>query len=296
MKKTELYKQKIKKRKIKAGTPTDTKPTSALHCTITINRRGVSINDYIDKQIKNLLKNKDPGENSEITNAEFKIVNQQDEVLMEGPNVKPTLFSSFYWSEPIVRFLFEIPIYKSKDENFITATCTDLTHMHLVEKMDTIIRKYQNEDIKAKIMIYKNHHIAKYIFLHNTHMIYAEIDVTPFKPTHNEVNMYIHYVLPAVWNDFFMQEIMRSPFKNNKWMNVYDSMQNQLRFEAVHRLAKSKYKSKTKSSEKSPKSPKYTLQSLPVELIDMAFDFLNKDELSNNDIGSIIAIYKDIYT
>jgi hypothetical protein len=292
-------KTKIKKKK--GGYPDDKEPLAATELFIQMNNNTTKISDLIDDVITSVLDNKVNKESnvSNIPNFNFEIINKNNDNLINDQQNKrsPTFsYNTYVPNSPFrykhkANFSLKIPQYTILIEKNIAKQCAELTHNSMMIKIKNLIQHHFVSKIKSKILSQINDNRSKFIFLYRTHMIYIQLDLYTYRNIYRDISMDIYYVNKNTQTEFFNAHIKNLYSRDDKWNIVYDYEHEKLRFEALHRLEKnSKKTSRSSNNVTKLNTPthRYTLQSMPVELIDMQFDFLYNDHISEAAIFNII--------
>lgn len=290
---------KTKTKKKKGGYPDDKEPLPATEYFVNATK----ISDLIDDVITSVLDNKVNKESnvSNIPNFNFEIINKNNENLINDQQNKrsPTFsYNTYVPNSPFrykhkANFSLKIPQYTISIEKNIAKQCTDLTHNSMMIKIKNLIQNHFISKIKSKILSQISENRSKFIFLYKTHMIYIQLDLNVYRNIYRDISIDIYYVNKNTLIEFFNAHIKNLFSRDDKWNIVYDYEHEKLRFEALHRLQKNSKKTSSSSNVAKSNTPtrQYTLQSMPVELIDMQFDFLYNDHISEASVFNIIQQY-----
>jgi len=303
-------KNRMQRRNYAAGDPTDKQPLPATDSYVKVDGKTKSISNIIDRLIASAFQN-GPVPDLKIginEKLEFQIINKDKDELIEGMLHKqlPTfsyqtkdLSNRFEKSEYMIGCSINIPLYSNYSETAdIVKVCNVLTFNALTQKIQGIADKYKERDLRYNIFRSDNdHNDTRFVFLHRSYMIYANIDmeIMNYGALSNQcsIRIRIYYVLPANWTEFFLRTIKSHMRKNVQWVN-YHNVYDKIKFDAFHRSAAATKTSPKSSSKMSPKSSSaFTFQSLPVELIDMIFHDTTQKILTEQQLANFIASYSN---
>lgn len=296
--------------KKKGGYVNDKEPLAATELFVDINNNTIKISECIDNIVESVLRNKVNKEDNvnSVPRFKFQIINKEnDNLITEEPNKRsPTFSYNTYVPDLPFRykhkasFSFEIPQYNPiLIEKLIAKECSILTHNEIMMKITKLIKKQFVSYIRCKTFSQISENRSKFIFLYKKHLIYIQLDLYTYRNIYIDISMDIYYVKQNTWTAFFNAHIKNLYSRDDKWNILYDYEHEKLRFEALHRLEKLSNpfsKPTTSSSNKTAKSSRrtsksatqYTLQSMPIELIDMQFDFLYNDHITEAAVFDII--------
>ncbi len=279
--------QKYKNRKKTAGDLSDRQPLTATESYIEVDGRREKISAVIDKLIRPVLRNKKvPYANPNNTpSLFFNVINKDNDTLIDGSSFSYyNLNNNHYRFQSMISMSIIIPFFDQEvDKKNVAKECTDLTYNSMKQKIQDIIDKYQYRERKALIMTATTDHGSKFMFLHYSHMIYAEISMISYKAKYHEIKLNVYYVSPQKWMQFYRYD-MRSYNQDLLWLRVHDYDYNKLKYNTYQRSAE-------RSVEK---SSKYSMQSLPVELIEMTFSHIDDLLISHEDLREILNSYKRV--
>ncbi len=273
-------------------------PLSATQSFIELDGNRVNISEHIDKAYLSVFQNRlkktsgyrqwsrtittaaSSGQGySKTESSNFDIINQQNEPLIAPAPSKRMPRYTCHQSVPQQPHFFsssanislQIPLYiNNTNDKAISKKCSDLTYEMMKNKIQGYIKYLKDSRAKCKILVCdstrdgSDYFILKYIFLFGHNMIYIQLNKYVYRNIYTDISINMYNVKSKKWLEFYNAKI-KNLYKNDIWHINYDYKYEKVKFEASHRLSQK------------PSSAKYTLQSLPVELIEMPFRHLYAD-------------------
>jgi len=300
----------LKNSKKRGGNNDLTEPLPATQSFVEFNGNNVNISEHIDKAYLSVFQNRlkktsgyrqwsrtvnvPNGQGySKTESSKFAIINQQNEPLITPAPSKRMPNYTCHQSVPQQSHFFsssanislQIPLYNDNtNEKAIAKKCTDLTYEMMKNKIQGYIKYLKDSHAKCKILVCdstregSDYFKLKYIFLFGHNMIYIQLDKYVYRNIYTDISINMYNVKSKKWLEFYNAKI-KNLYKNDIWHDVeYDYKYKQVNFEALHRL-----------SGQQSSNAKYTLQSLPVEVIDNLFGYL-RASIPQTELATTILI------